>query len=239
MMKLVKSRKYLKTGEANGSCDSAEVFVLLDRQRSDFLLAALYLVGQSALSTKNIEFTKEMFSTQSLDLKLYFPHDQLTEQWRRPAHAWRAWCWSYSLPPHWRGCKSDRFILFEIWYIDLFFLKIPSSFKNYSILSLGNFHTWSRSKVGVILEMSPWFITKKSATYEMKMVTMSMMVMMTVMLTVITYIPSLNMGGWLRLHPVDDCVQCCLVIIIIIVDFIAEPSDHNYDCDEYDDEKIC
>ena len=80
MMKPMKFRNYLKTGEANGSCDSAEVFVLLDRQRADFLLAALYLVGQSALSTKNIEFTKEMFSTQSLDLKLNFPHNQLTEQ---------------------------------------------------------------------------------------------------------------------------------------------------------------
>ena len=140
----------------------------------------------------------------------------------------------------WLLCWFILFQIFRYWF--LFILKISSSFKNYFILYLGNFHTWSRSKVGVILDMSPWFITKKSATYEMKMVMMSMMVvmrvMMMVMLTVTTYIPSLDMWGRLRLHPVDDCVQCCLVIIIII-DFNAQPCDHHEDYKWYDDETIC
>ena len=53
MIYWMKKKKDLKTCEANGSGDSTEIFILLDRQSSDFLLARLYLFCERALQRQN------------------------------------------------------------------------------------------------------------------------------------------------------------------------------------------
>ena len=109
VLKVLKT--HLKASEANGSGDSTEVFILLDWQSSDLLLARLYLFRQRALQRKPCLITDRIFddlrsnnSWLSKCFQLSTLNRNIALSW--PAHVWRAWCWSYWSPLHWRGCRS-------------------------------------------------------------------------------------------------------------------------------------